>query len=170
MSKNRTLELASEERLVAIVRRSMLSNLPRLIFMTLWVLVPFFFFFPLLAFGPIGLLVFVGLSASGIVYALREWHMWYHTMWVITDHRLIDIDQIGWAVREVHEIPLKKIRRVHIRRSGLVSKLFRYGTLWVETSSSQSFDIELEGAPSPKKVKALLRDVKTYSHENRTNE
>ena len=50
MSKNRTLELASDERLVAIVRRSMLSNLPRLIFMTLWVLVPFFFFFPLLAF------------------------------------------------------------------------------------------------------------------------
>jgi len=159
MSKEVTLQLSPEEEVVAIIRRSSRSHLPRVCMMVAWILVPFFFFFPLLSFGGIGLLVFVGLAASGIVYALREWHMWYHTMWVITDHRVIDIDQMGWVGREMHEIPIKQIKKVHLRYGSFVARILGYATLWIETTSSHAFDIELDGVRRPKQIKTLLRDL-----------
>jgi len=160
MSKDVTLELAPEEEVVAIIRRSALSCVPRLLLIALWVLVPFFFFFPLLSFGMIGLLIFVGLAVSGIVYALREWHMWYRTMWVITDERVIDIEQGGWVTREVHEVAVKSVKRVHLRYESFVGRVLRYATVWIETSSSHTHDIELEGVRRPKRVKALLRELR----------
>ncbi|MBT4856841.1 hypothetical protein HON52_01485 [Candidatus Uhrbacteria bacterium] len=153
------LELANDEEIVAIVRESFIARLPRIFLVALWLLVPFFFFFPLLALGPIGLLVFVCLAVSGILYALREWHLWYYTMWVVTDKRIIDVDQLSWTLFEMHEILLKKIRRVHITRSTLGAKILRYATVWIETSSNHAFDIELDGVRRPKHLKRLLHDL-----------
>lgn len=159
-SKAPALELAADEDIVAIVRRSLVSQMPRLLFMASWILIPFFFFFPLLSFGPIGLLVFVGCCASGILYALREWHMWYHTMWVITDRRVIDVDQLSWTTYEMHEVVYKKIRKIHIRRDTTGAKLFRFATMWIETKTSHAYDIELEGVRKPKQLKRLLIELR----------
>ncbi len=162
-SKAPALELAADEEVVAIVRRSWLSQAPRLILIGAWILIPFFFFFPLLAFGPIGLLVFVGCCASGILYALREWHMWYHTMWVVTDRRIIDVDQLSWTAHEVHEITHRKIRKIHLRRDTIGAKVLRFATVWIETKSSHTYDVELEGVRRPKQLKKLLIELRKLS-------
>ena len=155
------LELAPEEEVVAIIRRGIISQLPRIAFIAAWILIPFFFFFPLLSFGPIGLLVFAGLASSGILYAIREWHMWYHTMWVVTDKRVIDVDQLGWTAHEVHDVALKHIKRVRVQRETLGAKLFRHATVAIETKSSQEYDVELEGVRRVKKLVQLLKELRS---------
>lgn len=153
------VQLDQEEEVVGIVRRSFLAEFPRFVFALVWLLLPFFFLFPLLQLGMFGVVFMAVLLFSGLYYAVRQWVTWRYTMLLITDRRVIDVDQLGVFERTVSELDLEVITDVVHAPQGIIRRLFRIGAVRVETTKAHLFDLEISDVKRPKQVCELILDV-----------
>lgn len=155
------VELKPKEEIVGLVRKSLLAHWRRIFFILFWLLLPFFFFFPLLTLGPFGFAFFVAMFLSGLLYAVRRWRMWRNTVFLITDRRLIDVDQVGFFTREVSEVEYEDIKEVQVIKKGLVKRLFRVGAVRVQTRKILSYDLYISGVRRPEHVAELINEVQS---------
>lgn len=153
------LHLKQEEEILGIIRQSPFAYAGRGAFAVLWILVPFFFFFPLMRLGPFGFVIFIALAASGFLYAAREWTMWNHTMLIVTDQRVIDVEHQGFFEREIMDVELKLISKAGVLKRGRLKKLLRVGTVKVKLKKAQAFDIELDAVRNPEQARDLINDL-----------
>ncbi len=153
------VKLHPDEEVLGVVRRSLLSKARKILIALIWLLLPFFFFFPLLQLGGSGLGIFIFLLGSGLVYFLRQYFMWIGSQLIITDQRLIDVDQRSVSVREINEVPLSDVAEVSCARRGIWNSIFNLGTVRVGTKSSRGYDLELSGVRRPEAVRDLLDEV-----------
>jgi hypothetical protein len=83
--------------------------------------------------------------ASYIVYAYRNWQ---NDRLIVTDQRIIEIDQQGAFSKRVSEIDLDKVTEIHHQIDGLIHTMFNVGTLYIHAGSHQA-GIVTEGIPDP---------------------
>lgn len=69
------------------------------------------------------------------------WTNYYLDMWILTDRRLIDIEQHSLFHREVAEIPLSKVQDVTIEVKGIIPTLLKFGTIKIQTAGERNFFI-----------------------------
>lgn len=62
---------------------------------------------------------------------------YYLDMWVVTNRRLIDIDQIGLFGRSVSEVELYKVQDIRSDQRGFFATIFNFGNISVETSGAE---------------------------------
>ncbi len=168
MSAEYFIELDPKEEVLAIVHKSMFSKWAQFGFSGFWFIASFFFFFPLLILGPFGLVIFILVSSTGGYSLLKTWISWKHTILIVTDMRVIDVDQLGFFKKDIVEMELDQIRNVSYEFKGAIKKMINIGTVIIETSKNYDFDIEINGVKNPKKVTDLLNDVQ-YLVEDRVN-
>lgn len=157
--KNLGIDLSRDEEIIGLVRKSLASQWLAILLGTLWVLVPFFFFFPLLAFGGFGLVFFAVFEISGLLYGLKRWRMWRNTMLMITDKRVIDIDQVGFFKRDVSEVSYADIKDINAHN----------GTLKIRTSKNAGFHVEIKGIRHPQRVADLILEVQYLAQSHDTH-
>lgn len=73
--------------------------------------------------------------------AFRSWIDYYLDMWILTDKRLIDIEQTGLFQREVSEIPLFRIQDMTVSIPGFTATFLKFGTIAVQTAGEKNFYI-----------------------------
>lgn len=83
--------------------------------------------------------------------AVAPWIRWRTTHFVVTDRRVIF--RTGVFTKTGIDIPLQRINTVQFRH-GVVDRLFRTGTLIIESASDDP--LEFEDIPNVEKVHALL--------------
>ncbi|MEA3305076.1 MAG: hypothetical protein U9Q15_05125 [Patescibacteria group bacterium] len=87
----------------------------------------------------------------------------YLDMIIVTDQRLLDIDQDGLFKRQIEETSLNDIIDVKNHVSGFWGSLLRYGTLEVRTASHET-TYDLDYVPKPdlytQKIMRVARDSK----------
>ncbi len=133
--------------------------------------------FILLALLPVGLL-FVGnilfadiaqyqitmiiVSLALSAYFLFIWLLLFFSMidylldiWVITDRRIIDVQQNGFFSRKIAEQMLSKIQDITSDTSGFWPTIWKYGDLTVQTAAEQN-KFYFEEIPDPEYVRDLL--------------
>lgn len=157
--KGEIVQLKKDEEIVGLIRQSLVSKLFQMILVTLWILLPFFLFFVLLHFGIFGIIIFLFLLTTGVWNAVKQWIVWRHTMLIVTDLRIIDVDQLGFFKREISELSLKEISNVSAKHDGLLGKMFNFGTLRLETTKAMSYDLQLPGVSHPLDVSDLILEV-----------
>lgn len=155
------VKLDVHEEVLGLIRRSVLVLIPRLLFAFFWLLIPFFFLFQLLNGGLLGIVFFAGILLTGIWYAVVSWKKWHGTMWLITERRVIDIEQRNMRERQVSEIALKDMKDVELLRTRFLESITPLKTVHLSTKQSEHFDIELSMVQKPKDVQALLLDVQS---------
>jgi hypothetical protein len=96
--------------------------------------------------------------------------IWLNTQLIITDRRLIDIDQRSLSAREIYEVPLGDISEVSCSRRGLWNSLFNLGTVGVTTKSARGYDLELSGIRRPEAIRDLLDEVQYLRRYDRQND
>lgn len=69
-------------------------------------------------------------------------------LFIVTDSRLIGIDQVGPLTRRVTECGLDQVQEVNAEVSGIFQTLFRYGHINIHTASETS-DMVVRYAPNP---------------------
>lgn len=69
------------------------------------------------------------------------WMDYYLDMWIITDTRVIDVEQFGIFRRHVAEFKLERIQDVTIEIPNMVASLLNYGDLHVQTAGEREFVI-----------------------------
>ena len=104
-------------------------------------LFPFFIFFLL----PIGAALF---WFSAVIYwlfllafLLIAWIEYWLDMWIITNERIIDIEQRSLFSREVSEFFLARVQDVTVEVPSLMATVLRYGNIVVQTAGEKSFTI-----------------------------
>lgn len=76
----------------------------------------------------------------------------YLDLWVITDERIIDIEQKGLFSRTVSELDLIRIQDVTTNVHGIFPTIFDYGRVNVKTAS-QNVEIIFKNVPNPAEVR-----------------
>lgn len=66
-----------------------------------------------------------------------KWTDYYLDIWVITDKRIIDIEQKGIFKREISTLQMDKIQDVTVEVNGLFATMFKFGNLHVQTAGEQ---------------------------------
>ncbi|MBI2475364.1 PH domain-containing protein [Candidatus Uhrbacteria bacterium] len=167
--KSRAFELKPHEEILETVRTSLVPSLPRFLLFIFWILVPFFFLFPLFREGVGGVIVFFGLLISGMVLFLREYTRWSGTQLIITDKRIVDIDRRGFFDRVVTEATYRQIDEASYRVKGFFATVFRYGTIRLLLNGS-SADIEFARVFRPSRVHNLINDLREEHNAVATND
>lgn len=120
------------ENVHAIVRRHVSTMIGPLLIALVLIAAPFFFLYQLLSLKTVGLIVFFCSVVVGIVIALRALLLWDADVFVLTDLRVVDVDQQGLLSRTVAETPLSGIQDIAWQRKGMIQTMFRTGTLSIQ--------------------------------------
>lgn len=85
------------------------------------------------------------------------WYRWWNDIYLLTNQRLIDVDQKKLFHRVVAEAPLENVQDVSFETRGVVATILNYGTVFVQTASVTT-EISIDGVTDPQSVQqAILR-------------
>ena len=106
--------------------------------------------------------LFGGLAAGFVLSVLLYmpyWISWHYSVYIVTDQRLIQINQKGFWKRSVVDIGLPQIQMVNYEVGGLQETLLGYGTIMMQTFVG---DLIIHDVHHPakiqKKLLTILRD------------
>ncbi len=104
------------------------------------------------------LFIFLGCIWLLVVWMVLAvaWTNYYLDMWVITENRVIYIEQIRLFVREVRTLPHERMQDVSVRYSNIIETLLDFGTLRVQSAGAIQNDILMHGMPHPHDVRNLM--------------
>ncbi len=152
-------QLKPHEEILETVRESLVPHTMKIVLLFVWFVLPFFFLFPLFQEGIFGVVIFFLVLCSAVVVILRTYFRWTRTVLVVTDMRIVDIDQNGFFDRTVTEATYQQIDEVNYRVKGFFSTIFRYGTIRVHVRGSAA-DIEFKHILRPARIHDLINDVR----------
>lgn len=136
----------SYERIEYVLHRHPFTFLPKiLMFLVLFVVPPIIYIllqtlFPGLflkeTFYTIAILLGSLYYLSILLFFYEQFIVFYLDMWVITNDRIIDVEQLGLFSRTISELDLFRIQDVTSDVHGFFPTLLDYGTLTIKTASN----------------------------------
>jgi len=83
------------------------------------------------------------------------WLDYYLDAWIVTDERIINIEQRGFFTRKISELKLTKIQDVTSEIAGVIPTLFNYGNILVQTAGEKEHFVFTQ-IPDPNYVKNVI--------------
>ncbi len=152
------IRLREEEKIVMIVRRWLPTYLMWYVLIFVLLVGPFFFFFPLMRAGTFGKILF-GISVIfGVVLWARIWYTWRRDCLVITNVRIIDINQLGFAKRTISEASYERVADVSHLVHGVFHSLFNFGSVKI-TCGDGSVVLAIDRVKNPKEVHHVISEM-----------
>jgi len=97
----------------------------------------------------------------GLYIVIREWYEYSNDTFLITNQRIIAIDQHGFFNREISETNYDKIQEVSNKTNGFLGTTFNFGNVFLQTASSNS-KIVLKSIPRPYLIQQeITKRIKT---------
>ena len=107
-----------------------------------------------------GILLWFGIGIFWILYLVYEW---FFDVCVVTDQRIIDIDQQGFFHQKVSEAGLSKVQDVIYEIRGFIQTFFNFGDVTVYTAGNDE-GFTFENVHEPQKVhQKLLAIIEEFS-------
>lgn len=91
------------------------------------------------------------------MYAFLVWIDYYFDVWIITNERVINIEQKGLFVRTVSELKFSRIQDVTCEVRGMLSTILNFGDVKVQTASEEDFFL-FRQVPDPYHVKDVIME------------
>ena len=155
------------ERVVFTLRRHPLTFVPKLLsLMILGVIPPALYFLfqssmPSILSHPVWEPALILLASvfylSSFLFFYVYFIDYYLDIWVVTNDRIVDIEQFGLFSRTISEVDLFRIQDVTSDVHGIFATLFHYGNVSIKTASANKH-IVFKNVPNPNKIReALIR-------------
>lgn len=151
-----------EEKIVLLLRRHPITNIPWISLATLMILAPALLrLFPLLSFLPlrfqlIGILIWYLVI---LAFVLEEFLTWFFNVYIATDERIVDIDFFNLIYKEVSDTKIDKIQDVTYKMGGVVRTIFNYGDVFIQTAAEVP-NFEFSAVPNPARVARILQELR----------
>jgi hypothetical protein len=150
-----------EEKVVLLLRRHPITNLPWIVAMFVMAVIPAFF--PLLPFMdqiPSGfrLIIYCVWYLLTTAFALEKFLDWFFNVGIVTDERVFDVNFDNLLYREISEANLDQIQDVTVEIGGATGTFFNFGNVMIQTASEVS-RIEFDSVPNPDRVSKILREL-----------
>lgn len=86
------------------------------------------------------------------------WTNYFLDVWIVTNKKLIDIEQLGLFQREISVLELDKIQDVTSEVHGIVATLMDFGKIHVQTAGTQR-EFVISDVEHPSEVREKLHDA-----------
>lgn len=174
MTKHFSGQLENET-IVAVIHRhwfNILSHFVTILILTISTVI-FFFFAPLVTSAfeitlNTSLLFFITSTLFLFlwVYAFFIWIDYYFDVWIITDERILNIEQKGLFTRVASEVNFGRVQDVTTKIEGFLPTLLNYGDILVQTAGEDKrFHFRNVGLPDEHKD-TIVALVKKYQGRN----
>jgi len=106
-------------------------------------------------------------SAMGVVFLLSFWTLlnwliifsiwtnYYLDIWIVTDKRIINIEQFAFFSRQVATQRIERVQDVQIEVKGIFETLLGFGAIRVQTAGQETAFIA-RGIPRPDRAKQVI--------------
>lgn len=162
------VKLEEGERILFIARRHWFLFLGQIIFILFFAVLPLFLLFiPSSVFAPVRA-VLPGIEFT-VFFFTFFWSLWLMMLllafaslwttysldiWLITNYRIIDIEQVGLFNRDISSFRLDQIQDATVKVSGIIATLIGFGSVEVRTASNESF--KFDGVACPNELKERI--------------
>lgn len=83
------------------------------------------------------------------------WTSYYLDKWVITNKRIVTIDQVSFFNRDVSNFRMDKIQDIETKVEGLLETFIDYGDITIQTAGDAG-DFKMHDVPAPAKLKEVI--------------
>lgn len=133
-----------------------LLSVPVVLYFMFKTLFPGFFDGPVAA--PLARLFASAYYLGLIMFFYTQFTIFYLDMWIVTNDRIVDIEQLGLFYRTVSELDLFRIQDVTTTVHGFFASLFHYGDVDIKTASV-NISIIFKNVPHPDALRQELLDL-----------
>lgn len=147
-----------DEAVIRLVRPSWLHYRYALLGYSILLLLAMFFLYPLQTLGSVGWFVFLLLVTVALFGLARIWLKRMLTAFIITNQRIVDIDQRRLFERHVSECLLENIQDIRYNTSGVLHMVANVGTVMIETGGDHGH-LECQDVRHPEEIKEILTRV-----------
>lgn len=101
--------------------------------------------------------IFLGLFWTLLIWILSfvTWTDYYLDAWILTDKRVIDIEQEGFFRRQVSSFRYEQIQDMTVSIQGLIPTFLNFGSLEVQTAGS-SAKLYIHGVANPNEIRDMI--------------
>lgn len=92
------------------------------------------------------------------IYASLIFVDYYLDVWIITDRRVVNVEQKGLFLRDVSELRYRKIQDVTTEVNGFFPTMLNYGNVYVQTAGERPRFL-FRNVPNPYDIKGTLMDL-----------
>jgi hypothetical protein len=118
-----------------------------------------FFMFWLFSKGTWGYVLFGFGILTGLYIIFRTWYFKKKNISVITSERVVDISSNGLFDEYISVIHFNNVSDIYVRKQGIFSSIFNYGSVVVETIDDQS-SLKLTNISNPQNILDILIENK----------
>lgn len=130
------MQLEEGETIQSINRRHVGTMMPGLLLAAVLILLPSFFLFRLLQIGTLGVILAVMSFGYGLFRAAKTFLLWDSQILLLTDRRIVHVNQSGLWRRAVNEVPLRLVQAVEHESHGLGDLLLRTAKVQIRASGA----------------------------------
>jgi len=118
----------------------------------------------------------IGLRLGGSIYYLAIWIFffsqftdYYLDINIVTNDRILDIDQKGLFGRSISELDLTRVQDVHSEIKGIIPTLLNYGRVEVQTAATEE-NFVFEQVPNPHGVRQRILELAALDRKREARE
>jgi len=127
--------------------------MPVVLFLASIIVMSFFFYlYPPFVF----LFAFVVFLLS-ITWGFYSYFTWVRDKYIITDQRIVDVEQITLFARSQREAPLERVQDVAYEIKGFWGAILKFGTVTIQTAGEAV--LTLDDVPDPEKIQKIIFDL-----------
>lgn len=90
------------------------------------------------------------------------WIDFYFDVWIVTNERIVNIEQLGLFSRDVSELELENVQDMTVEVLGIIPTFLNYGNLYVQTAAEKERFV-FRHVPNPYAIKDLVMNLqKSY--------
>jgi len=153
------------ESVIKVLRRDLFILLKKVLFLILLIILPFFFFYLMITIQPSlmsGEISYPLIVLATSAYYLFVWLFgffsfidYYLDVWIITNERIIDVEQKGFFSRTISEQRLFRVQDVTSEVNGFFATVLKYGNVHVQTAGAKQRFLFRE-IPGPEEVRNTI--------------
>lgn len=160
--------IEKDEKIILLARRHFFAVILHIILLIVYFSIPpaiLFLAFTFLITGfeelPYFPLIVLGITIYYLIWWLlffKDIIDWYLDAWIITDRRLLDVEQRGFFHHAVSELRLDKIQDVTVEIRGFFPSIFHFGDIHAQTAATVQRFI-LKDIPNPEQIRNVLLEA-----------
>lgn len=100
-----------------------------------------------------------------LFYTLKRWLDFYLDTIIVTSHKIIDIDQVGFFNRQISETSLVQIQDAMGHLQGFLGTMLKFGKIEIQTAGNE-LNFSLDKVAHPIETAAVIEDIQARYLQN----
>lgn len=153
--------LDQQEEIVMLLRPHIITNLWWVVIASVLLFVPALWpALPVISLLPGNYLFVITLFWYALIlsFVFEQFIMWFFSVNIITDERIMDVDFFGLLFKHVSVSQLDKIQDVNYFQKGVMGSFFNYGNVLIQTAAEVT-QFVFNNVPNPDRVTKVISEL-----------